>query len=1095
MAHQGAIVGRRAELARLGAIVDGAEGRSALALVLGEPGMGKSRLLAEVGTTAAATGHRVLRGGADELDPAPLGLWHGPARALGLPRLGADGTVPVSELRWEALDLLRGALLGCGPAVLALEDLHWADDASLWLLERLSDDLLDVPVAFLATSRPGTEAREPRWAAVRRRADVVALDGLDADEIAQLAGALGAPADADHGELRRRTGGNPLLITEVLSNPGAPLPPSVSDVLTAAVERRGPAVAETLSLLALAGPATPPTVLAAARGLSADEVLAHLDDAIAAGVLVVQPEPGRWFRHALLADAAAARMDPGTRARAHLELADAWAAVGGGADVLAASARHRLDAVPLVDAVVAAGDATRAAADLVARRGHAEAARLLARAGDVVATHAPSAAEQRARLHLAEADAHDALDDALGATNSAQRALEQAARTGDLTLQAAAEVAAIAHHNPFVADPVRLARLAVLDEHLTASPTPDLGLRARLRGRRSILSVSFPDRLDDAVRLGDLAVADARGTGRPEVVIAALSDRHFAATTRHDLATRDAAAEEVVALAEQVRRPDLALLGHEWRYGARLRQGDLTGALAALADLEALAALMPSPRWRLSAGLRRSGVLAIVGDRDGALDVIGAAVDAGRGAFDPVELTGLELGARVSVAVLYGTPAPDLAPLHDALAAAMGAAPMAFIQIHLAFSAVVLGDLDAGRRRLRPWAHRAEAALRGPEGLASLSILAMAFDRLQWPEPAAALAALLAPFAGLLPTVNGIGANLPVDAHLASLALLADDPGAAAVHAQRALALSRSMPAPPLEARSLALLAEAQGRVGERTAALSARDAAEAMAEPIGMVLGPPTWAATAPGPGTGTRSTVPAPGPARAREQPGPATVGGTATLRRRGARWELRSPHGGGTLPHSIGVGQLARLLAAPGVEVTAVDLAGAGHADAVPVSSDLGPALDARAKREYRQRISELQAEIDEADDHHDLARAARHRDELDALLGELRRAVGRAGRDRPQGSGAERARINVARSLRRALAAVEAEVPALGAHLRVSVRTGHRCSYAPEPAAALNWTISENADGAADLSPDDRAAPAEDLDRRTDPHGGLGWREPR
>jgi hypothetical protein len=140
--------------------------------------------------------------------------------------------------------------------------------------------------------------------------------------------------------------------------------------------------------------------------------------------------------------------------------------------------------------------------------------------------------------------------------------------------------------------------------------------------------------------------------------------------------------------------------------------------------------------------------------------------------------------------------------------------------------------------------------------------------------------------------------------------------------------------------------------------------------------------------------------------------------------------------------------------------VDLAIAARHQPVVVSGDLGAALDARAKREYRQRISELQADIDEAEDHNDGERAAKHRVELDALLDQLRAAVGIGGRDRPQGSGSERARVNAARTIRRAIAAIATELPELGAHLQVSIRTGYRCSYAPEPAAALAWVVQRS-----------------------------------
>jgi hypothetical protein len=78
------------------------------------------------------------------------------------------------------------------------------------------------------------------------------------------------------------------------------------------------------------------------------------------------------------------------------------------------------------------------------------------------------------------------------------------------------------------------------------------------------------------------------------------------------------------------------------------------------------------------------------------------------------------------------------------------------------------------------------------------------------------------------------------------------------------------------------------------------------------------------------------------------------------------------------------------------------------------------------------------------------------EIDALLRELKRAVGLGGRDRPTGSDAERARVNVVRSLRRAIAGIAQQAPLLGAHLDESVRTGRYCVYRPA-AAALSWSV--------------------------------------
>ena len=80
----------------------------------------------------------------------------------------------------------------------------------------------------------------------------------------------------------------------------------------------------------------------------------------------------------------------------------------------------------------------------------------------------------------------------------------------------------------------------------------------------------------------------------------------------------------------------------------------------------------------------------------------------------------------------------------------------------------------------------------------------------------------------------------------------------------------------------------------------------------------------------------------------------------------------------------------------------------------------------------------------------------------LLRELRRAVGLGGRDRPTGSDAERARVNVVRNLRRTIAAIGRQAPLLGAHLDDAVRTGRHCLYLPTPGAALTWSVRADAD---------------------------------
>ena len=154
-------------------------------------------------------------------------------------------------------------------------------------------------------------------------------------------------------------------------------------------------------------------------------------------------------------------------------------------------------------------------------------------------------------------------------------------------------------------------------------------------------------------------------------------------------------------------------------------------------------------------------------------------------------------------------------------------------------------------------------------------------------------------------------------------------------------------------------------------------------------------------------------------------------------------------------------------PGSEFHALELVGGGAAPAAAArdpeltvrrggEGDAGPLLDAQAKAEYRERLAELQAEIDEAESFHDPERARRAREELDFLSRELSAAVGLGGRDRPTGAAAERARVNVTRALRTVIERIAEHDAGLGHHLRTCVRTGTFCAYEPGPGAAA-WKI--------------------------------------
>ena len=168
--------------------------------------------------------------------------------------------------------------------------------------------------------------------------------------------------------------------------------------------------------------------------------------------------------------------------------------------------------------------------------------------------------------------------------------------------------------------------------------------------------------------------------------------------------------------------------------------------------------------------------------------------------------------------------------------------------------------------------------------------------------------------------------------------------------------------------------------------------------------------------------------------------------------------------------GMRHLALLLANPGIEFHAVDVATAAEGGAAPAArraptgSPCAPAPATRARRstpqakaEYRTRLEDLRAEIEEAEAFNDPERAARAREEMDFIAHELSAAVGLGGRDRRVASASERARVNVTRALRREIRRIADEDAGLGRELETTVRTGTFCAYEPDPRRPVAWDV--------------------------------------
>jgi hypothetical protein len=163
----------------------------------------------------------------------------------------------------------------------------------------------------------------------------------------------------------------------------------------------------------------------------------------------------------------------------------------------------------------------------------------------------------------------------------------------------------------------------------------------------------------------------------------------------------------------------------------------------------------------------------------------------------------------------------------------------------------------------------------------------------------------------------------------------------------------------------------------------------------------------------------------------------------------WKIRFGDDDVELADSIGVRRLAQLLERPFVDVPVADLVGGLD------QASRQELMDSAALRSYRDRIAELHAEIDEADDHNDLVRAERARTELDTLLEHITTSAALGQRSRQFTSSQERARVAVRKSLSRVFDDISAQSPRLGALLGECIRTGNVCRFEPRDPLPAVW----------------------------------------
>ncbi len=361
------MVGREDELRRLAQLV--LLPTTGVALLAGEPGIGKTRLVQELLTTLPA-GTSMLLG---QAEPGSLGRPfelllsalddHGGTDPQRLELLTDTSRSQVQRLRVGLgilVDLTKG-----GPAVIVFEDLHWADSESIALFERIAD--LEGNRLLIGTYRPAEVMRRNPIAGLldrlERRHSVyhVRLERLGlSDTSAFLTAATGkAPPYRAAVSLHNRTGGNPFFLEELLRSgqdlekvDDQPLPWSLAETLRRQVDHLDPPLQRLVEAAAILGYRLPFDLLAAVTGRDEADLISALRELVAQGVLVETGEDEFAFRHALVREAVTERLLGRERRRLHEAALNALLATGE-AD-LALVAKHACGAGRYDDMLAAA---------------------------------------------------------------------------------------------------------------------------------------------------------------------------------------------------------------------------------------------------------------------------------------------------------------------------------------------------------------------------------------------------------------------------------------------------------------------------------------------------------------------------------------------------------------------------------------------------------------------------------------------------------------------------------------------------------------------------------------------------------------------
>jgi tetratricopeptide (TPR) repeat protein len=1105
-------VGRERELADLSAgLNQAASGRGSLFLLAGEPGIGKSRLADELATTARERGFLVLWGRCWEAGGAPP-YWPW-VQALRTHVRASDANTLADELgegashvaqmlpdvvaafpdlrppevsdpdsaRFLMFDATTSFLLNISaitPVLLVLDDLHVADTPSLLMLRFAAGEIAHNRILAIGVYRDPDPERDgplpPELIALAREPTTtfLPLSGLEEPDVTrfidQTTGV--APPASLVSAVFEETEGNPLFVgelvrllaqegelTSVVQGTRLAIPASVREVIGRRLAHLSARSKDALTLGSVLGQEFEIEALSRLAEQSARELVGVLDEAILARAVTPIPgTPGRLrFAHALIRNSLYDSIPAGTRRRLHRsagEVLDSLYGIEREAH-LAELAFHFFLAIPDADPGLAGEYAHRAGDVAAARLAFEEAARLYGVALQALKLGDTPDDLLRCGLLLAIGDAHARSGDMPSAQESFIAATSLAKQLGRPEEMGRA---AIGYGGRFVWMRAGKDRRLVplLEDALVALGDERNPWRVRVLARLACALRDQHDR-ERSDQLSALAVEIARELGDSQTLAYALDGRFGATWWPENPEERLPLADEMIGLAEAVGDVEGVFAGHHCRQIVYLELGEIRRVESELDLMRPLVDHLQQTSQRWVVTMLAANLAMIRGRFREAEDLGAKAVEFGPSAV-LVDAESHFISHRYRLLMEAGRTDEALEVVRPA-AETLTWYP--FFRCALTEALLEVGDERAARAIYEELAIDGFSALpRDNEWLFALSLLSPVCAVLGDVEGAETLYRLQLPYADRHAYGHAEGQAGSVSRALGVLATVLGRLDDAERHYDHAVAMNQGMGARPWVAHTqhdYAKMLLGRDTPGDRERASELLREASATCDDLAMVAL-----------GSKVTELVASLGePVHDEPKSSNAPSRSMGVFRREGDYWTVVFDGSGFRLRDSKGLRYLAHLLAAPGREIHALELVasvqgqgprrGRGAEELSIGGGDAGAALDQQAKAEYRQRLADLGSELAEAEEWNDPERAARVREERDFLARELGAAVGLGGRDRPQASNAERARVNVTRAIRAALDRIAEHSPELGRHLARTVRTGTFCTYQPDPLNSVSW----------------------------------------